>query len=171
MEIVHKKVSDLKKYSRNSKKHPPEQIKQLAASIKEFGFKNPILLDINDEIIAGHGRFEAAKTLKLKTVPCIIVSDLTPAQVKAYRIADNKLAESEWDMEFLNEELAWLKDLDFDLKITGWFDTVEPETDSEPEPDSEPKEKQYILTVKCNNDAELEELFQELNSRGFKVKA
>jgi len=98
-------------------------VENVANSIKEFGFKNPIVLDENNIIIAGHTRLLAARKNGLLKVPCIIVNDLTEKQVKAFRIADNKTQEfSKWDMEILMQELLFLKESDYDIKITGFDD-------------------------------------------------
>src|SRR3990167_2454248 len=91
-----RKVAELKPYPKNAKKHPKKQIEQIAASIKEFGFNQPVVIDKQNIIIVGHGRYEAAKLLKLEEVPTIMV-DLTDEQARAYRLADNKLNESDWD--------------------------------------------------------------------------
>ena len=121
MKIIHKKTSELIPYARNNKTHNKDQIKKIASSIQEFGFKNPVLIDKNNSIIAGHGRTLGAELLGMETIPCIIASDLTKAQIKAYRIADNKLAElSEWDNEMLGLELKELSGMDFDLNFTGF---------------------------------------------------
>ena len=114
-------LSELKPYAKNSRNHSEAQIKSLCASIQEFGFTNPILIDESKTIIAGHGRYEAAKKLKLKTIPTITISHLTPEQQKAYVIADNKLGDmSTWDNDHLLAELADLssysQSLDVDLK-------------------------------------------------------
>jgi DNA modification methylase len=101
------KISLIKPYEKNAKKHPAKQVKQVAASIKEFGFNQPIVVDKKNVIIVGHGRYEAAKLLELKDVPVVVV-DLTEAQAKAYRLADNKLNESDWDMELVVDELKTL---------------------------------------------------------------
>lgn len=87
------KVDKITPYEKNNKKHPEKQILKIMNSIKEFGFKNPILIDKNNVVIAGHGRLEAAKRLQIKDVPVIICDDLNQKQIKAYRIADNKLAD------------------------------------------------------------------------------
>jgi len=116
-------VSDLIPYVNNSRTHSEEQVAQVAASIKEFGFTNPILVDEQGGIIAGHGRIMAAKKLSMDTVPCIELTGLTEAQKKAYIIADNKLAlNSGWDTEMLSLELQTLTDLDFDLSLIGFDD-------------------------------------------------
>ena len=111
------KVSDIKPYEKNAKKHPKKQVEQVAASIKEFGFNQPIVVDKNNVIIVGHGRLEAAKTLGMTDVPVITV-DLTDEQANAYRLADNKLNESEWDMKLVIEELKGLSEPMLD--ITGF---------------------------------------------------
>ena len=121
MEIVNKKVIDLIPYINNSRTHNEEQVKQICASINEFGFTNPLLIDEKDNIVAGHGRLLASKKLNMEEVPCIVLSGLTEAQKKAYIIADNKLAlNAGWDDELLNLELENLKELDFDISLTGF---------------------------------------------------
>ena len=121
MEIVYKKVNELIPYINNSRTHSEEQVNQIVASINEFGFTNPILIDEKDNIIAGHGRLLASKKLKMEEVPCIVLSGLTEAQKKAYIIADNKMAlNAGWDFNLLSLELENLKELDFDLELTGF---------------------------------------------------
>lgn len=112
-------------YARNARTHSDEQVAQIAASIAEFGFVNPVLVDEAGEIIAGHGRVMAAKSLGLDTAPVIVLEHLTDAQKIAFRIADNRLAENAgWDEALLAQEFASLRDLDFDLDLTG-FDAGE----------------------------------------------
>lgn len=118
-------TTDLLPYAMNSRTHSDEQVAQIAASIKEFGFTNPILIDEAAGIIAGHGRLMAAKKLKLTEVPTITLEGLTEAQKKAYVIADNKLAlNAGWDTEALTAELRRLQELEFDLDLIG-FDSDE----------------------------------------------
>ena len=125
MKVEQVEIDKIIPYVNNAKIHTDEQIDLIAGSIKEFGFLNPIILSEDNEIIAGHGRFMAAKKLGLKVVPVIRAEDLTPAQIKAYRLADNRLAElAEWDTELLKVEIEGLEDLDFDLSLIG-FDDVE----------------------------------------------
>lgn len=110
-------------YARNSRTHSDEQVAQISSSINEFGFTNPVLIDADDCIIAGHGRTLAAHRLQMKEVPCLRLSYLTDAQKQAYVIADNKLAlNAGWDDEMLKIELKELKDADFDLSLTGFAD-------------------------------------------------
>jgi len=121
MNIEHVSVGELIPFAKNSRTHDDAQVAQIAASIKEFGFTNPILIDEQGGIIAGHGRLLAARKLQLTEVPCIQLSHLSDAQKRAYVIADNKLAlNAGWDDEMLALELGDLKDMDFDLSLTGF---------------------------------------------------
>lgn len=117
-------VSKLIPYARNAKLHTPEQVAQVAASIAEFGFNNPVLIDKQNGIIAGHCRVLAAQKLELKTVPCIRLSHLTEVQRRAYILADNRLAETGggWDIALLNLEVEELKALNFNVPLTGFDD-------------------------------------------------
>jgi site-specific DNA-methyltransferase (adenine-specific) len=144
-------IATLIPFAKNSRTHSDAQVAQIAASIREFGFTNPVLIDEANGIIAGHGRVMAARKLKLTEVPCIRLAHLTDAQKRAYVIADNKLAlNAGWDEAMLKLELADLKALDFDLDLTG-FNTDEIEAllaekgtegltdpDDTPEPPVEP---------------------------------
>ena len=122
-QIEYVEVEKLIPYARNSRTHSDEQVAQICGSIKEFGFTNPVLIDGEGVIIAGHGRTIAAQRLNMKEVPCLRLDYLTEAQKKAYVIADNKLAlNAGWDDEMLALELGDLKDLDFDLSLTGFDD-------------------------------------------------
>ena len=114
-------VKDLIPYARNSRTHSDEQITQIASSIREFGFTNPIIIDDKNNIIAGHGRIMAANKLGIKEVPCVVVSGWTEAQKKAYVIADNKLAlNAGWDEQMLKLEFDELGELGFNLELTGF---------------------------------------------------
>jgi DNA modification methylase len=114
-------IDKLVPYARNSRTHSDAQVAQIAASIKEFGFTNPVLIEGGGGIIAGHGRVMAAKSMKLESVPCIRLDHLTEAQKKAYVIADNKLAlNAGWNDQMLGLELADLQGLGFDLELTGF---------------------------------------------------
>lgn len=116
-------TGDLIGYARNARTHSDEQIGQIAASIREFGFCNPVLIDGETTIIAGHGRVLAAVRLKRETVPCLRLTHLTDAQRRAYVIADNKIAlNAAWDTEMLSVELAGLQLEGFDLSFLGFAD-------------------------------------------------
>jgi len=121
LKIVYKKTADLIPYARNSRTHSDAQVAQIASSIKEFGFTNPVLIDQEGGIIAGHGRVLAARKLGMSEVPCIRLDHLTEAQKKAYVIADNKLAmNAGWDNEMLALEFSELQGMDFDFDLTGF---------------------------------------------------
>ena len=121
--VERKKISSIIPYARNSRTHSDEQVSQIAASIKEWGFTTPILIDIDGEIIAGHGRFLAAQRLGLEEVPTMTAVGWSEAQKRAYVIADNKLAlNAGWDEELLKIELYDLKDLNFDIDLVGFGD-------------------------------------------------
>lgn len=125
MEIKEFKVTDLKEYERNPR-HNDDAVEYVAESIKEFGFKVPIVVDKDNVIIAGHTRLKAAKELGLKTVPCIVADDLTEEQVQAFRLADNKVAElAEWDTFMLAEELDDI--INIDMELFGFVDDILPE--------------------------------------------
>jgi DNA modification methylase len=121
MQVVYKKTDALIPYINNARTHSDAQVSQIAASIKEFGFNNPILLDGNNGIVAGHGRCLAAKKLGIREIPCIELSHLSDAQKKAYILADNKIAiNAGWDDETLQAELEELKTLDVDFSLLGF---------------------------------------------------
>lgn len=113
---------DLKLYTRNAKKHPDLQLKQIALSLKEYGWRQPIVTDKNDEIIVGHGRYLAYQKYPegIKEPWIVKADDLTPTQVRGYRLMDNKTNESDWDMALAIEELKELDNLGFDIELTGF---------------------------------------------------
>ena len=165
MNIEYKKLKALTPYEKNTKKHDKTQINNVAESIKQYGFVQPIVVDKNDVIVIGHCRYEAAKKLKLETVPCVCVDELTDEQVKALRIVDNKTNESPWDMEFLADELAEvdLSAFDFDFGV------------SLDENDTQTKEREEIslnesisVVVECSDDEEAETIFEKLSEEGYK---
>lgn len=138
MKITQKKVESLIPYVKNSRTHSDAQVAQIAASIKEFGWTNPILVDGDNGIIAGHGRLLAARKLGYKEVPTIELADLTETQKRAYIIADNRLAlNAGWDNEMLTIELNNLLADGFALELLG-FDPIEMQTLLNDGPDFEP---------------------------------
>jgi len=151
MQIIEKKTSELKPYERNPRIND-DAVKYVANSIKEFGWKVPIVIDQDNVIVAGHTRWKAAKRLKMKTVPCIVADDLTEEQIRAFRLADNKTAEfATWDLPMLDLELSGI---DLDMEEFGFepLGDVLPkevvEDDFNIEPPAEPKAKYgdiYIL--------------------------
>lgn len=120
-ELIERAIASLRPYERNARTHSKKQIKQIAASIERFGFTNPVLVSDDGEIIAGHGRIEAARMLGWTHVPTLALSHLSEAERRAYVLADNKLAlNAGWDREILAIELQGLVDLEFDVELTGF---------------------------------------------------
>ena len=177
-------VDSLIPYARNSRTHSDEQVAQIAASIREFGFLNPIIVDGDNGIIAGHGRVLAAQKLKIEQLPCIEASHLTEAQRKAYVIADNKLAlNAGWDDELLRIELDELKSSGFDITITGFsldeLAALDPEDEEEkpaeedetPEPPEEPvsvKGDVWLLgkhRVMCGDSTSVDDVTKLMNGK------
>lgn len=158
------------RYERNSRTHSPNQIEQIKKSIQQFGFVNPVILDENTEIIAGHGRIEAAIALKLDVIPAIRLIGLSRSQKKALRIADNKLPlNAGWDEESLKLELIDLKAEDFSLDLLGFsadelefyledvdIDAFFEQDDENPDGDKEEKTKECIKCPHCGELIEVE---------------
>lgn len=115
MDIKNVKLSEIKPYKNNQKKHPADQIKNIATSIKKYGFVQPVVLDANNEIIIGHGRVLAAQQINMDSIPCVYAENLTEEQVRELRIIDNKLNESDWDTDLLSKDLFDLDFSDFDI--------------------------------------------------------
>lgn len=174
-ELEYVSIDALIPYARNSRTHSDSQVAQIAASIKEFGFTNPVLIDETGGIIAGHGRTMAARKLQMDKVPCLRLSYLTEAQKKAYVIADNKLAlNAGWDDELLKIELRDLNDLDFDLSLLG-FDEIElgkifDEQSDEDEIEEVKYSEVFNIIVECSDEAEQEKIFNRLDSEGYKCR-
>ena len=125
-------VEQLIPYAKNAKKHSTEQVNKIAASISAYGFLSPCLIDKEFNVIAGHGRIMAARKLGMKKIPCLFIEGLTEEQRRAYILADNKLTEmGEWDMDLVFEECADLKDMDFDISLTGFEEEFEAHLDAE----------------------------------------
>ena len=167
LKIEYRKVSELLPYARNARTHSDAQVSQLAASIKEFGFNNPVAIDADGMILCGHGRVMAAQKLGLAQVPTVCLSHLTDIQKKAYILADNKLAlNAGWDNELLKLELQELKLEGLDLDLTGFSDTdldflneEEENTDLDVLDDFSTA---YNITIECANLEEAEELKSKL---------
>lgn len=176
-------IGTLIPYINNARIHSDGQVAQIAASIKEFGFNNPILTDGDNGIIAGHGRLLAAQKLGLDKVPTIELSHLTPAQKRAFILADNRIAENaEWDMELVRQELESLEVEGFDLSLTGFNlddlleedGTSESEKDDVPEPPAKPVTRKYdvwhlsVHTLMCDDATSSESINQLVDAGGGK---
>ena len=176
MKIEQTPLEDLIPYASNSRTHSEEQVTQIAASIKEFGFNNPVLLDGEKGIIAGHGRTLAAKKLGMTEVPTIELAHLSDSQRKAYIIADNKLAlNADWDFELLGLEMGDLQEDGFNLDLIG-FDQGEltvifsgDETGEKPLTEEDYVEK-FNIIVECENENAQENTFSNLTEMGLKCR-
>ena len=152
MNIESKLLADIVPYAKNAKKHDNRQINNVAESIKQYGFVQPIVIDRDGVIVIGHCRALAAKKLGMKEVPCVCVDDLTPEQVNALRIVDNKSNESEWDFDILPDELAELdlSDFDFDFGFSVDEEEYIEEKDEEAEElptDKLPESRVFVFAV------------------------
>ena len=183
MKIIETNLSVLKPYEHNNKVHDEEQIEMIANSIKEFWFTQPIVIDEDNSILAGHWRYYASKLLWLEKVPCNILEWLTDAQKRKYRILDNKLNESDWDLANVKFELSQLDEFNFwELEFSvddlfpefttpefnpSEFWEVEDEPDDE---DEEEKKSGFSLIVFAKDEAELELLKKDLDELGYRYK-
>lgn len=143
MDVKNIPLGDIVPYAKNAKRHDKTQIKNIAESIKQYGFVQPIVVDRDGVIVIGHCRALAAKKLGMEEVPCVCVDDLTPEQVNALRLVDNKSNESDWDFDLLAEELPGLdlSAFDFDWGLRDELDNSVVEDDYDPAPPAEPKSK------------------------------
>ena len=170
MNVVEKKITELHQY-KNNPRHNDNAVRYVANSIKEFGFRVPIVIDASGTIVCGHTRYKAAKSLGLKTVPCVVADDLTPEQIKAFRLADNKVSElAEWDIGGLNIELGGIDiDMsDFGFSVLDSEDIVEPE-----EKGLKPYRKvHYLITADINDHDKIVDVINELRAmEGIEVES
>lgn len=169
LNIVYKNIKELKPYKKNAKKHSKEQVEQIANSIKEFGFTQPVIIDKNNFVVAGHGRILGAKKAGLKQVPTVTLEELTEEQIKAYRLVDNKLNESEWDYSLLDEELEDLiGDMDMDLFGFDFAEEIEQE-EQKKKVEFEIKEK-YEVHIICKDEKQMEQVFNKVRWYGKECK-
>lgn len=171
-------------YANNAKIHSYSQIQKLKGQISEFGFDQPVVVDSDMVIIKGHGRTQAALELGLETIPVVVASHLTPNQVKAARIADNKVASTDYDEDLLKFELGEIRDLgEVDINLTGFddfemeqlFSETEDETPFEEKAPKEKPQKQatkqgYGVLVRCNDESHQLVVFEDLISNGYDAK-
>ena len=169
-------VADLIPYASNSRTHSDAQVAQIAASIKEFGWTNPILIDGDNTIIAGHGQLLAARKLGMEEVPVIVLDHLTKAQQRALVIADNQLAlNAGWDMDMLKAEIEDLKLDDFDLGLLGFDDKFldgifDDELPKQQEAEEQNVDAVFEVAVTCSNEEEQERVFDMMTAEGFQCR-
>lgn len=167
MKTIDIALKDIKPYENNPRIND-NAVGAVAKSIEEFGFQQPLVLDKDNVIIVGHTRFKAAQKLKLETVPCVIADDLTDEQVRAYRLADNKVGElAEWDMELLNIELD---EIDLDMSEFG-FDEIDVFDEPEkPQKEIELGDESYQIIIECADELDCEEKYNQLMEMGIECR-
>lgn len=169
LKIIYKKTEDLIPYINNPRNNDGA-VDKVASSIKNFGFKVPIVVDGDNEIIAGHTRLKAAKKLGMDEVPCIVADDLSDGQIKAFRLADNKVSEfADWDMEMLEKELLDIKDIDMDFKMEDFgFSPLKKEDEVEiTERELVPFIKvHYLISADLNKNDQILEILDRLKEVG-----
>lgn len=171
MEIKWLKIEDVKPYANNAKLHNKTQIANVAESIKQFGWQQPIVIDTGGVIIVGHCRYSAAKKLKLKEVPCVVADNLSDEQVKKYRLLDNKTNESDWDLVLLSDDLEGLDFFGFDVE---WGIANEDFSDEELEKlmDKEiedRKKKKFVVSVEFLTEVECKNFAKKVTDMGYKA--
>ena len=165
--IIYKRIKDLHPYKNNAKKHSKEQVEQIANSIKEFGFTQPVLIDENNNVIAGHGRILGAKKAGLKNVPTVCLNELSEEQIKAYRLVDNKLNESEWNFKLLDEELENI--FNIDMSLFGFdVDMTDEEIDEALKEISFKTKEKHEVIIKCKDKEETLKVQKEIERLGYK---
>ena len=170
MKIIYKKVEDIVPYE-NNPRHNDNAVDYVANSIKEFGFKVPIIVDKENVVVTGHTRLKAAEKLGLREIPVIYADDLTEEQIKAFRIADNKVSEfATWDLDKLDLEL---EDINFDMSEFGFADLNVDTTEDIDTEISEPNfnyKEQYGVIVMCSSEEEQEKIYNKLSEEGYECK-
>lgn len=169
MNIVNVNIEDIIPYE-NNPRFNDNAVEYVANSIKEFGFKVPVVLDKNNVIVTGHTRIKACEKLGIETIPCIYADDLTEEQVKAFRLADNKVGEvAQWDFDLLDMELD---NIEMDMEDFGFLDmNLEEETEKTERKDlSETVKEVYEVIIECTNELEQERIYNELMEEGYKCR-
>lgn len=176
IKIKYMHIAELKAY-KNNPRNNEEAVPFVANSIREFGFKNPVIIDADNVIVAGHTRVKAAKTLGMREVPCIVADDLTPEQIRAFRLADNKTAEiATWNIEALNMEIEEISGIDMqgfgfspmDLPSDG--DGGESVYTRDDMNDVNVYQEKYGVIVMCKDEAEQEQTYNKLHQMGYECK-
>lgn len=171
MDIVEKKLADIKPYEKNPRKND-NAVDEVANSISSFGFKVPIVIDKDNVIVCGHTRYKASKMLGIETVPCVVADDLTEEQIKAYRLADNKVSElAEWDIDLLGEELGDIFDIDMsDFGFPLLEEEEEPTAPTERKDLSSKVGETYEVIIECSDEMQQEELYSRLTGEGLSCR-
>ena len=169
MNIIELNINKLVPYEKNPRRND-EAVKYVENSIKEFGFKNPIIIDKDNVVVAGHTRLKAAKNLGLDTVPCIRADDLTDEQIKAFRLVDNKTAEfAEWDLDLLDDELDDIDSIDMNDLGFDNLNISDEEIEKEMEYLTQDKDRKFYVRLEFDTKEEAESCKQELLDMGYPV--
>jgi len=170
LKIVYKDINELQMYFNNPRINS-DAVQYVANSIQQFGFKNPIIIDKDNVIVCGHTRYKAARRLKMAKVPCIMADDLDEDQIRAFRLADNKVAEmSTWDYDRLEQEFALIDPMEFDIADFGFFPSYEPDEEEEDEEEDDigsSSEASYTLIIDCASKAEQKDTYERLAKMGI----
>lgn len=171
MQIINMRVDELRAYDKNPRRND-DAVEYVANSIREFGFKVPVVIDNNNTIVCGHTRVKAAVKLGMGEVPCIVADDLTPAQIKAFRLADNKVGElALWDWDLLSDEMEELDELGVDMSDFGFLSL-----DDEEEPEEAPKDLSgevkdvFEVIIECGSELEQESVYYKLTQEGYQCR-
>lgn len=171
MRVVNKPLEWVRPYDANPKLHPPEQVERLATLITEHGWRQPIVTTADGEIIIGHGRYLAAQRLELKKVPVHVADRLTPEQVRALRIADNRIAEDgQWDMSLLGVEVAELIAVDYDVSLTMLSKNQLKQLkdgNAGSKDHTHLGEDEHLVLLECEDEAQAKALYDEMVERGI----
>lgn len=168
MNIIYKNLKDLKPYEKNAKRHDKRQIERIAESIKEFGFTQPVLIDKNNTVVAGHGRILGAKKAGLTEVPTVCMEELTEEQIKAYRLVDNKLNESLWDNKILDEELTEILTSDIDMVLFGFdVDLSDEELNNSIRNITFQAKKKFLVIISCESEQHVKHVQKEIEQLGY----
>lgn len=171
MQIINMRVDELRAYDKNPRRND-DAVEYVANSIREFGFKVPVVIDENNTIVCGHTRVKAAVKLGMGEVPCIVADDLTPAQIKAFRLADNKVGElALWDWDLLSDEMEELDELGVDMSDFGFLSLEDDE-----EPEAAPKDLSgevkdvFEVIIECGSELEQESVYYKLTQEGYQCR-
>ena len=172
LEIIYKSIDELKAYDKNPRRND-DAVDYVANSIRDFGFKVPVVIDNHNTIVCGHTRVKAAVKLGMDEVPCVLADDLTPEQIKAYRLADNKVSElALWDWDLLGDELMELDELGVDMADFGFL-SIEDDEEPEEEPPqdlSDEVKDVFEVIVECGSELEQESVYYKLTQEGYKCR-
>lgn len=171
MQIINMRVDELRAYDKNPRRND-EAVEYVANSIREFGFKVPVVIDNRNTIVCGHTRVKAAVKLGMDEVPCIVADDLTPEQIKAFRLADNKVGElAMWDWDLLSDEMEELDELGIDMSDFGFLSLEDDDEPQEASQDLSDEVKEvYEVIIECGSELEQESVYYKLTQEGYQCR-